>query len=465
MTKRNNKLWLGLGLATGGLVGLYLWQRERYRRSLPPLHPGREVRPLALITGASSGIGADYAAQLAAAGYDLLLVARREARLQALAATLTEQHGIACEVFAADLADEADVDGLVAHIEALPRLDFLVNNAGFGTKGHFSEVALASHVAMIDVHIVAAVWLTRAALPGMIARGRGAVVNVASVAGFYPLPGNATYSATKRYLITFTEALHQEIHGTGVRVQALCPGFTRTEFHEQSKEPVAGLPDFVWLSAEGVAAHSLRDLERGVVVSVPGWLYQVLAWASRWLPYPLIMLGSSWLQEQRAKKPGGAFLDDFPKRTYGSLAELRSDLRFMRKHRAAIAKAMRQIPEDFRERLMLAVTQVNGCRYCANYHAKAALTEGLSAEEVAALLDGVVEVCPEAQIPAVFYAQHWADTGGQPDPEARAQLVAAYGEEEVQHIEALLRVISMANYMGNALDYALYRLSGGRWGV
>jgi short-subunit dehydrogenase len=236
-------------------------------------------RKLALVTGASGGIGAAFARELASRGYDLVLVARREERLAALAAELRERHAISAEVLAADLSQPADVERVAQRIAGLETLEMLINNAGFGTTGRFFKVDLARHLDMIHVHVVASVRFCQAALPGMVARGRGAIVNVASVAAFFPLVGNAMYSATKRFLVTFSQALQMELAGTGVKVQALCPGFTHTEFHdapEFERFRRTSIPRFAWMSAEDVVAGSLGALKRNRVVYIPGFKNRLL---------------------------------------------------------------------------------------------------------------------------------------------------------------------------------------------
>jgi short-subunit dehydrogenase len=235
---------------------------------------------VALITGASSGLGAVFARQLAAQGYDLVLVARREERLAALAAELEQHYPISAELLVADLARPADVARVESRIAEIEGLDVLVNNAGFGTTGRFAEVDPAKTMDMIQVHVTTSVRLCRAALPGMLARRQGALINVASVAAFTPVPGNATYAATKGYLVTFSKALHAEVAETGVKVQALCPGFTYTEFHDR---PELGsfkrsqIPAFMWMSAEDVVATSLKALERNQTICIPGFKYRLMA--------------------------------------------------------------------------------------------------------------------------------------------------------------------------------------------
>ena len=233
----------------------------------------------ALITGASSGIGAAFARALAARGYDLVLVARREERLAALAAELQGRHAIDAEVLVVDLSQPADVERVVQRVAGLETLEMLINNAGFGTIGRFFKVDLAKSLDMIHVHVIASVRFCRAALPGMIARDRGAIINVASVAAFSPLVGNAMYSATKRFLVTFSQSLQMELAGTGVKVQALCPGFTHTGFHdtpEYERFRRTLIPGFMWMSAEDVVTGSLKALRRGRVVYVPGFKNRLL---------------------------------------------------------------------------------------------------------------------------------------------------------------------------------------------
>ncbi|MCX7706442.1 MAG: SDR family oxidoreductase [Anaerolineae bacterium] len=241
-------------------------------------------RKIALITGASSGIGAEFARQLAAAGYDLILVARRESRLKALAATLSQEHNVHVQWLTADLATEAGIAAVTAYITGLPRLDLLVNNAGFGTGGAFAEADVAEQAAMLNLHMMAPMRLSHAALPGMIARRSGGIINVASLAGFMALPGSANYCATKAYLATFSQAVAAEVRRHGVRVQALCPGFTVTEFHDRPDQggfDRSRIPRFAWGSARAVVADSLRGLARGQIVCVPGFLNRLILLLAR----------------------------------------------------------------------------------------------------------------------------------------------------------------------------------------
>lgn len=287
-TKRGGKV-IGLSLGvTAGIVAAMTWRQRQHARMTSPLRRATSDERVALITGASSGIGAAYAQALAREGYALILVARREARLQALADELTQRYHVSTRVLVADLADPAGVARVEASIAETNTLAFLLNNAGLGALGPFVEADMAKQEAMIHVHVNAALRLTRAALPGMLARNGGAIVNVASLMAFYPLPGSATYAATKACLQVFTEVLHQELMGTNVRVQALCPGFVRTEFHPANNVTEQGVPAFAWMSAESVVAQSLRDLDNGRVISVPGLGYRLLALISGLVPRRLL---------------------------------------------------------------------------------------------------------------------------------------------------------------------------------
>lgn len=225
-----------------------------------------------MITGASSGIGAVFARRLASQGYNLVLVARREALLRSLADEVQQKFRVNAQVFPADLSNPIHVERLEKRIAEIGDLDFLINNAGFGVPGRFTEIEPERNLAMIQVHVLATVRLCRAALSGMIARGRGSIINVSSIAAFMASPRNATYSASKAYLNVFSEALQDELKGTGVRVQALCPGLTHTEFHNQAgyEDYKRKIPKFLWMSAEDVVTESLDALKKGRVICVPG---------------------------------------------------------------------------------------------------------------------------------------------------------------------------------------------------
>ena len=234
-----------------------------------------DTLPTAMITGASSGIGAAFARRLASQGYKVVLVARRRERLEALAVELRKQFPVDAEVLVADLSQTVEVERVTRRIVELKSLDVLVNNAGFGVPGNFADVPLEKHLAMIQVHVLASVVLSHAALPGMMARGHGAIINVSSIGGLIPRPGDTTYCATKAYLIEFSKTLQAELLGSGVRVQALCPGFTQTGFlgtpEYASLGVEAAIPKLLWMSADEVVTESLKALEHNQVVCLPGY--------------------------------------------------------------------------------------------------------------------------------------------------------------------------------------------------
>lgn len=255
-------------------------------------------RPVALVTGASAGIGREFCRQLAAAGYDLVLVARGADRLRLLAGELADRHGTSCEVLAADLASDADVDRIVARIDASP-LDLLVNNAGFGTRGSLVRTSREGQEQMLRVHVLAAHRLAQAALQGMVPRGRGAIINVSSVASFLTSPGNVNYAATKAWQRLFIESAALELAGTGVYVQALCPGYTHTEFHDRAGIDKRKSTSWIWMNAERVVAESLRAVRRRKpVVVVPGPGYRAAAFLLRYMPR------WAWRLLIRARRPG-----------------------------------------------------------------------------------------------------------------------------------------------------------------
>lgn len=252
--------------------------------------PGAAAAPgTALVTGATAGIGAAFARQLGARGYDLVLVARDGARLGALATELHERHAIAAEALVADLSGDEGVERVAGRIAALPTLSLLVNNAGFGTAGLLATAPAEVQERMLRLHVLAPMRLTRAALPGLLSRQAGAVVNVSSVASFVYGAGSVNYCASKAYLTTFSEGLGVELAGTGVQAQALCPGFTRTEFHRRIGPAAGDHPPWMWLTADAVARASLAQLDRrGPVICVPGLGYKLLVAALRVLPRRLI---------------------------------------------------------------------------------------------------------------------------------------------------------------------------------
>jgi short-subunit dehydrogenase len=243
------------------------------------------TRPVALVTGASSGIGRAFALGLAQRGHDLVLVARDVERLTELAAEL-EGRGAAAEVLGADLVDPVGLAGVEARLDDAARpVEMLVNNAGFATWGPLVELDPAGEEREIRLNVVALTRLTRAALPGLVARGHGGVLNVSSIAGYQPTPGNATYGATKAFVTSFTQAVHEELKGTGVRCMLLSPGFTRTEFQARAGIDSTGVPGVMWQSPEVVAAAALRAYERGRATCVPGAMNLTTAAFTQVMPH------------------------------------------------------------------------------------------------------------------------------------------------------------------------------------
>jgi len=228
------------------------------------------TRNLALVTGASSGIGRAFALALADRGHDLVLVARDTGRLAQLAAELGER-GADAEVLGADLVADDGVERVASRLADAERpVDLLVNNAGLGTFGRFWELDAEQEEHEIQLNVVAVSRLTRAVLPQLVARRTGGVINVSSIAGYQPTPGNATYGATKAFVTSFTQAVHEELRSTGVRCMLLSPGFTRTEFQARAGFDSSSVPEFMWQSPEVVVAHALTAYERGRATCVPG---------------------------------------------------------------------------------------------------------------------------------------------------------------------------------------------------
>ncbi|MEU8568063.1 SDR family oxidoreductase [Streptomyces pathocidini] len=236
----------------------------------------------ALITGATAGIGAAFARRLAAGGHNLVLVARDAERLQRQATELHDRHGIEAEVLRADLAEDQGIAAVEARLgERTHPVDLLVNNAGFGNKGRYLEVSMADELRMLKVHCEAVLRLTSAVTPGMRERGRGGVVNVASVAAFVP---RGTYGASKAWVVQFTQGAARDLAGSGVRLMALCPGFVRTEFHERAGMGTESVPGWMWLDADKVVAAAMEDLTKGKSLSVPDPRYKALMGLTKLAP-------------------------------------------------------------------------------------------------------------------------------------------------------------------------------------
>jgi short-subunit dehydrogenase len=255
----------------------------------------------ALITGASAGIGRELARLFAADGHDLLLLARRLPELQALCAELEQRHGIKARPIACDLGSKSALDALLVELQGL-ELDYLVNNAGFGTVGSFAELPPEREAAMIELNVTALVRLTRALLPGMIARRRGSVLNVGSTAGFQPGPYMATYYATKAFVNSFSEALSYELRGSGVSVTVSCPGPTRTEFGAVSGVDKSRLFESGVASAASVAHEAYRAMQRRQVLVVHGLMNWLLVQSLRISPRFLVRAITARLN----RAPGGS---------------------------------------------------------------------------------------------------------------------------------------------------------------
>ncbi len=256
-------------------------------------HPG-----IALVTGASSGIGAAFARHLAGEGYDLIVHGRREDLLRRLCGELAAAHGTSTRIILAELSDPGSVSRLEGLIAETPALSMLVNNAGYTTLHCFEHEDRDEQERMVRVHVIAPLRLMHAAIPVMRARGGGSIINVSSVAGFVVGPGSATYCATKACLTNLTETLHVELLGSGIRVQALCPGFTVTDFHRRAGFETNAEFFRGFMNVDDVVGRSLKDLKRRKVVSVPGAKYRVVATLSRWVPRWLMYRAASAVRKR-----------------------------------------------------------------------------------------------------------------------------------------------------------------------
>ncbi len=254
------------------------------------------MKKWALVTGATAGIGESFTRLLAEKGYDLVLVARDEARLHERAKGLKEKFGAESVVIVADLATEAGCTKVEDFIKQ-NEIEVLINNAGFGINKAFTMSALDKEEEVLKVLVRTPMRLMHVVLPGMKERNSGTVINVSSVASF--IAGGA-YSASKSYLTVLSESLHTELSATKVKVSALCPGFTRTEFHQRGRMKMAGLPEFMWLNSDRLVAQAWKDAQSGKAVSIPGWQYQILVGLISVVPRPLVRrLGMNLRVKQR----------------------------------------------------------------------------------------------------------------------------------------------------------------------
>jgi short-subunit dehydrogenase len=262
-----------------------------------------EIKSLALITGASAGLGAAFARQLAGRGYNLILVARRKEKLADLAAEIKKDHQIDVEILQADLATIAGIQKVEQRIQAINRLDILINNAGFGLAGEFARQSVDQNQDMLQVHCVAPMRMVHAALPGMIARQSGTIINVASISAFIPMTGNVQYSASKSYLVTFSRALQLENQRNGIKLQVLCPGFFHSEFHDVMRANKKTIPGWLFMQADKVARRSLGALKHRSVVYIPGFIYQlaVLLVSIPWLGDELLAVSTRLIARRRGE--------------------------------------------------------------------------------------------------------------------------------------------------------------------
>ena len=240
----------------------------------------------ALVTGATAGIGESFTRLLASKGYDLVLVARDKKRLQERATSLSKKYKINVEILQADLSVPAQLARVEKRLSNSKKpIEVLVNNAGFGIKDSFLVSSIEDELLLIDVLARAPMQLMHAVLPQMISRDSGTIINNSSVASFI---AGGTYSAAKSYLTVHTESLHTELSKTNLKISALCPGFTHTEFHQRGKMKMSGLPNFMWLEADRVVAESWQAAQAGKVICIPGWQYKILSTIARFGPRPLV---------------------------------------------------------------------------------------------------------------------------------------------------------------------------------
>ncbi len=244
----------------------------------------------AVITGATSGIGASFAKKLASMGFDLVLTGRRKEIIETLADELSRHYQVEAQVILAELSDETALKKVVAAVKGMIGIEYLINNAGYGLNKNFYENDIESEEKMVKVHVLAPMELIRAAVPEMIKNGKGYIINVSSVAAFMSLPRNASYCGSKSFMTLFTESIHMELMNKGIRVQSLCPGFTRTDFHEKMKmdqKEWERLQVFNWMKPDEVVEYSLKCLRKKRVVCIPGFWNRVTVKLIRMIPRAL----------------------------------------------------------------------------------------------------------------------------------------------------------------------------------
>ncbi|MFM9151278.1 MAG: SDR family NAD(P)-dependent oxidoreductase [Candidatus Planktophila sp.] len=250
----------------------------------------------ALVTGATAGIGESFTRLLASKGFNIALVARDEARLHERAAGLREKYGVQTYVLPADLATAEGCAAVEDYIKEF-EIEVLINNAGFGINKAFTVSDLNAEQDLLDVLVRTPMRLMHTILPGMKERKSGTIINVSSVASFI---AGGTYSASKSYLTVLSESLHTELRGTNVKISALCPGFTRTEFHQRGRMKMSGLPSFMWLDSDQLVAKSWSDAQSGKAVSIPGWQYKLLVATISIMPRAIVRkVGMNLRKRQR----------------------------------------------------------------------------------------------------------------------------------------------------------------------
>lgn len=251
----------------------------------------------ALVTGATVGIGESFTRLLASKNYNIILVARDLPRLQERAATLESHFNIQTHVIQADLATELGCSVVEKYIQD-NQIDVLINNAGFGINKAFTASDLIAEQQMLDVLVKTPMRLMHLVLPAMKARNKGVVINVSSVAGYI---AGGSYSAAKSYLTVLTESLHTELKGTQIKLSALCPGFTRTEFHQRGRMSMNSLPNFMWLNSDVLVAKAWKDAQNGRAISIPGWQYQLLVFIISALPRAIVRKAGMNLRRKQRK--------------------------------------------------------------------------------------------------------------------------------------------------------------------